>query len=82
MPRLSSLPCSCLAQGSGMRPPMIKLSKLREIDPTLATLSDAELKEVREALYELARLALDVCAGSKSPVGSVHPPDEHRIIRL
>lgn len=53
---------------------MLSLEKIKEIDPTLAHLSDTELEEVRIALYNAAQLAFDVYwgkkHGSKCPVRS------------
>lgn len=40
--------------------PMISLRKMKELDPELEKLSDAELEELRRALYETAQLAFEV----------------------
>lgn len=52
---------------------MLSLEKLREIDPSIAHLSDTELEEIRASLYDSAQLAWEVYVakkyGSKYPVG-------------
>jgi|GEM_PF-1340856 len=50
---------------------MLTLEQCRTIDPTLADLSDEELRSVRDALYDLAYTALDEFkeVGSKFPNG-------------
>jgi len=54
---------------------MLSLEKLRKIDPSsTSTLSDEELTEICNALYECAELAFDVYwkeknSGSKNPLG-------------
>ena len=44
---------------------MLSLEKMREIDPSLRDVSDAELEEVRLALYDAAKLAFDVYQAKK-----------------
>lgn len=50
---------------------------MRKIDPGLAGLSEADLEEIRAALYDTAQLAFEVYwskkHGSKHPVGSFTP---------
>lgn len=38
---------------------MMSLERMRELEPSLSSKSDEEVAEIREALYELAELALD-----------------------
>lgn len=50
---------------------MLSLEQCRKIDPELKNLSDEELLEVRDLLYQMGQLAFDNWAkekwGSKSP---------------
>lgn len=52
---------------------MLTLQKIRQIDPKLANKSDAELEDLRLALYNTAQLSFDIWwaqkQGSKNPVG-------------
>lgn len=52
---------------------MISLEYLREIEPGLRNMSDAELIKVRNMLYSLGQLTLDCWgekkSGSKNPFG-------------
>ena len=38
---------------------MMSLKRIRELEPGLASKSDEEVAEIRDALYELAEIALD-----------------------
>lgn len=40
---------------------MLSLEECRKIDPVLRRYSDEELVEIRDALYNMAELALDTC---------------------
>ena len=52
---------------------MITPARIRKIDPSLADLSDEELKEVVQKLYELGQLVFEQWLtdgfGSKRPLG-------------
>jgi hypothetical protein len=52
---------------------------MRQIDPHLKHLSDAEVELLRTDLYEMAQLACEVWwhekNGSKNPVGLLQDPD-------
>lgn len=52
---------------------MITITELRKIDPELSNVSDEELIEVRDELYEIGQSAFDMFwkkkYGSKNPVG-------------
>ncbi len=54
---------------------VITVEQMKKIDPDLADMSEIELEELRDALYESAQLAFDVYwakkNGSKNPVGSL-----------
>ena len=39
---------------------MLSTERMRQIDPSLAVLSDSEIEAIRSALYESAQLAFDV----------------------
>lgn len=38
---------------------MMSLERMRELEPNLASKTDKEVAEIRDALYELAEIALD-----------------------
>jgi len=52
---------------------MLSLRQLKKEDPRLAELTEEELTELRDALYETANLAFDIWwyqkFGSKNPIG-------------
>jgi hypothetical protein len=52
---------------------MLSLEQMLKIDPSLADLSEEELRELQASLYETAQLAFDVYwrkkCGSKNPAG-------------
>jgi hypothetical protein len=56
---------------------MLTLEQMRKIDPELGHLSDAELEQIRLALYDAVQLAHEVYVGkkygSKCPVRSFPP---------
>lgn len=53
---------------------MLSIERMVKIDPSLAALSEQEVVEVRNSLYEAAQLAFEVYwtkkYGSKYPLGS------------
>jgi hypothetical protein len=54
---------------------MISIERLKEIEPTLAKLTDGEIRKIRRLLYQYAVLVLEIylekTTGSKLPVGSL-----------
>lgn len=52
---------------------MLSLEECRKIDPTLNELTDEQVREIRDALYEFGQLAIDLWldakGGSKNPLG-------------
>ena len=46
---------------------MISLEQCRKIDPSLGNLTDEELTEVRNALYELGNIAFKTWGNKKFP---------------
>lgn len=50
---------------------MLTLEQCRKIDPGFAEMSDEELRSVRDALYDMAHVAVESLSGlgSKSPDG-------------
>ncbi|MBP6948713.1 MAG: hypothetical protein KBB50_01400 [Candidatus Pacebacteria bacterium] len=46
---------------------MISLEQCRKIDPSLGNLTDAELTEIRNALYELGNIAFKTWQNNKFP---------------
>ena len=57
---------------------MISLNRIREIEPKLRDLSDEQVAEIRDRIYEMAQLAYDSYKeqrDSKFPVGSVEVDD-------
>lgn len=46
---------------------MISLEQCRKVDPSLNSLSDEELKEVRNAFYELGNIAFKTWQNKKFP---------------
>ena len=57
---------------------------MRLIDPALVSMSDSDLEELREALYDTAQLAFDVYwwkkHGSKNPTGALTLEDKEATI--
>ena len=57
---------------------MLTTQQMLKIDPELATLSEAELEQLRADMYGMAQLGFDIWwtrkSGSKSPVGSFPKP--------
>jgi len=64
---------------------MLTLEKIRKIDPSLASLSDAEVLEIRDQLYELGQLAFSIWwvkkNGSKDPIRSLDNPPISGIVK-
>jgi hypothetical protein len=58
---------------------VLSIEKLKEIDPGLSHLSDADVEEIRDSMYEAAQLAFEVYwsrkYGSKYQVGSFTPSE-------
>jgi len=52
-------PSDAVGQGNGITPAMLSIDQLKNIDPELRDLTDAELVDIRSKLYALAELALD-----------------------
>lgn len=52
---------------------MLSLEECRKIDPSLKDCSDDQVREIRDALYEFGKLAIDLWldakGGSKNPLG-------------
>lgn len=55
---------------------VLTIKQILKLDPELEALSEEELVELKDALYETADLAFDVWwlqrKGSKNPFGSLH----------
>ena len=63
------------------------LAQCRKVAPELADLSDEELLEARDVLYELAQLAYEAWKartndGSKSPVGVLTPKEDGLNVKI
>lgn len=65
---------------------MLSIKQMIKIDPTLASLSEAELEQLRADMYENVQLAYDVWwtrkGGSKNPVGSFTNPPLSGIVEV
>ena len=61
------------AQNATLFDSTLTAAAIRKLDPELASLTDAQLLELRDALYAFAQLSFEVYAlgkyGSKCPVG-------------
>lgn len=66
--------------------PMLTPEKIKKLTPELADMSEEEILEIRQALYDMAQLAFDVRryrkGGSKNPIGSFTQPEEGSTIKL
>jgi len=54
---------------------MLTIEKIRKLDPSLSSLTETELMEARDILYDIGQLAFEVWkeekTGSKDPRGSL-----------
>ena len=55
--------------------PMLTLEQCRAVDPRLESLSDEELRQARDSLYELVELAFDLWLKEHQEVSSNSAPD-------